>query len=286
MYGVKESYPGDLSTVARQGSGSACRSMYGGFVAWLKGKQADGKDSIAQQVVNEAHWPDMRILVLVASAKKKDVSSTDGMQDTVKTSPLIAYRASSIVPGRMTEMEKAIKDRNFSKFGELTMKDSNQFHAVCLDSFPPIFYLNETSHRAIRIVDAYNKHCGEIKAAYTFDAGPNAVIFVLKHNMEELLSLCLHYFQPQSEMTLKQFVSDPVGLTNFDLLSQFNQKKADSNSVCGKVVATLKARNPVFDMLAQIYVCKVNDGPRVVSRLSTFKKQPAASSPATKSSKL
>lgn len=56
---------GELSGIARQGSGSACRSMYGGFVQWIMGEQDDGKDSVAQQVEPETHWPELRILVLV-----------------------------------------------------------------------------------------------------------------------------------------------------------------------------------------------------------------------------
>ena len=56
---------GELSVVARQGSGSACRSMYGGFVQWTMGQREDGKDSIAQQVAPETTWPELRVLVLV-----------------------------------------------------------------------------------------------------------------------------------------------------------------------------------------------------------------------------
>lgn len=62
-YGVE----GELSGIARQGSGSACRSMYGGFVQWIMGQKDDGKDSLAQQVEPETHWPELRILVLVVS---------------------------------------------------------------------------------------------------------------------------------------------------------------------------------------------------------------------------
>ncbi len=61
VYGVE----GELSGIARQGSGSACRSMYGGFVQWIMGQKDDGKDSLAQQVEPETHWPELRILVLV-----------------------------------------------------------------------------------------------------------------------------------------------------------------------------------------------------------------------------
>lgn len=61
VFGVE----GELSAIARQGSGSACRSMYGGFVQWIMGQRDDGKDSLAQQVEPESHWPELRILVLV-----------------------------------------------------------------------------------------------------------------------------------------------------------------------------------------------------------------------------
>ena len=53
LYNVQESFPGQLSSIARQGSGSASRSLYGGFVRWQKGERADGSDSIAVQVADE-----------------------------------------------------------------------------------------------------------------------------------------------------------------------------------------------------------------------------------------
>lgn len=53
LFNVKEEYPGQLTAIARQGSGSASRSLYGGFVKWLKGEKADGTDSIAVQIADE-----------------------------------------------------------------------------------------------------------------------------------------------------------------------------------------------------------------------------------------
>ncbi|KAL9099104.1 MAG: hypothetical protein Q9163_005345 [Psora crenata] len=187
LYSLPQS-PTNLSLIARQGSGSACRSLLGGYVAWDAGCEADGRDSKARKVAPVEHWPEMRALVLVVSAEKKKVSSTSGMQATVATSSLFKTRAETVVPERMREMEDAIAGRDFERFGRLTMRDSNSFHACCLDTEPPIFYLNDVSRAAIRAVDVINEKAGKIVAAYTFDAGPNAVIYFLKKDGHSVIS--------------------------------------------------------------------------------------------------
>ncbi|KAI1375977.1 Diphosphomevalonate decarboxylase [Hypoxylon crocopeplum] len=176
------SSPTELSLIARQGSGSACRSLFGGYVAWRGGEQADGLDSKAVQVSPASHWPDMRALVLVVSAAKKGVSSTSGMQQTVGTSDLFKGRVASVVPAHMDAMEVAIQNKDFAKFAEVTMKDSNSFHACCMDTYPPIYYMNDVSRAAVRAVEAINAAAGKTVAAYTFDAGPNAVVYYLEEN--------------------------------------------------------------------------------------------------------
>ncbi|XP_038860484.1 diphosphomevalonate decarboxylase-like [Salvelinus namaycush] len=206
---------GELSVVSRQGSGSACRSMYGGFVQWIMGQQGDGKDSLAQQVEPETHWPELRVLVLVVSAERKPVGSTSGMQTSVETSSLLKHRADSVVPARMKEMIEAVHKRDFTAFAELTMKDSNQFHATCLDTYPPIFYLNDVSRRVINLVHRYNRHYRETKVAYTFDAGPNAVIYTLQQNVEEFVQVVKHFFPPETngEQFLKGLPVAPTTLS-------------------------------------------------------------------------
>ena len=187
--------PTDLSRIARQGSGSACRSLMGGYVAWNRGEKDDGSDSLAYEVAPASHWPDMRAIILVASAAKKDVSSTVGMQQTVASSTLFEHRAEVVVPKRMRAMEKAIHDRDFSAFATLATKDSNNFHATCLDTDPPIFYMNDTSRAAVRMCEAINaRHAANDASsgpicAYTFDAGPNAVIYYLADHEKEVAGL-------------------------------------------------------------------------------------------------
>lgn len=189
---------GEVSHIARQGSGSACRSMYGGFVKWNRGEIEDGLDSIAIQIAPEHHWPELKVLVVVVDDQKKKVSSTEGMQRSAATSELLWYRAAYVVPMRMEEMEKAILEKDFDKFAELTMKESSQLHAVCLDTYPSIEppYLNETSHQIMELVTAFNEASGKMKAAFTFDAGPNAFVFTTDEYFGEFVSLFARYFKP------------------------------------------------------------------------------------------
>jgi diphosphomevalonate decarboxylase len=181
LYELPDS-PSELSLIARQGSGSACRSLFGGYVAWRGGEKVDGSDSLADQVATASHWPNMRALILVVSAAKKGVSSTSGMQQTVATSGLFKQRVADVVPANMATIEAAIKARDFQRFAEVTMRDSNSFHATCADTYPPIFYMNDVSRAAIRAVETINSSVGRAVAAYTFDAGPNAVIYYLEED--------------------------------------------------------------------------------------------------------
>ncbi|XP_044111504.1 diphosphomevalonate decarboxylase [Neovison vison] len=212
VYGVES----DLSEVARRGSGSACRSLYGGFVEWQMGERADGKDSIARQVAPESHWPELRVLILVVSAEKKLTGSTAGMRTSVETSPLLRFRAESVVPARMAEMARCVQERDFPGFAQLTMKDSNQFHATCLDTFPPISYLSDTSRRVMLLVHRFNAHHGRTKVAYTFDAGPNAVVFALHDTVPEFVAAVRHCFPPESngDKFLKGLPVPPVPLSD------------------------------------------------------------------------
>ncbi|CAN7944563.1 unnamed protein product, partial [Ixodes hexagonus] len=185
---------GDLSAIARRGSGSACRSMYGGFVAWLKGSRQDGEDSVAKQIAPESHWPQMRVVILVVSDLKKDMGSTRGMGQSMLTSSLLQHRVTKVVPKHMDDITEAILNKHFHKFAELTMQESNQLHAVCLDTYPPIRYMNIISWDIVRLVHSYNKYYGVNKLAYSFDAGPNACLFMLEDSLSEVLSVVQHAF--------------------------------------------------------------------------------------------
>nr|QQO58422.1 diphosphomevalonate decarboxylase [Oliveria decumbens] len=206
LMNLKEDHS-QLSAIARQGSGSACRSLYGGFVKWIMGKEENGSDSIAVQLADEKHWDDLVIVIAVVSARQKETSSTSGMQDSCKTSMLIQHRAKEVVPKRVIQMEEAIEKRDFPSFARLACADSNQFHAVCLDTSPPIFYMNDTSHKIISCVEKWNRSEESPQVAYTFDAGPNAVMIARNRKTAALLlQRLLFHFPPHSDTDLNSYV--------------------------------------------------------------------------------
>ena len=226
------------------------------------GSSADGKDSIASQVIDEQHWPDMRVLILVANRAQKETSSTDGMQRTVLTSPLLAHRAAQLVEPRMAAMERALQARDFSTFARLTMQDSNNFHACCLDTYPPIIYLNQTSQHIIATLTSVNAIEGEGRevAAYTFDAGPNAVVYCLEKDMRQLLALFKAlYGQAESD----EWVYDPMGLVAGSGGDGVTSVKAEWLATCEK-----GKREGV--KVHQVIVSRIGGGAEITGRSHTF----------------
>jgi diphosphomevalonate decarboxylase len=171
------------------------------------GKDEGGSDSLAVQLVDEKHWDDLVIIIAVVSSRQKETSSTSGMRESVETSLLLKHRAEEVVPNRIVKMEEAIENRDFTSFAQLTCADSNQFHAVCLDTSPPIFYMNDTSHRIISCVEKWNRSEETPQVAYTFDAGPNAVLIARDRKAAtQLIRRLLFHFPPNSDTNLDSYV--------------------------------------------------------------------------------
>lgn len=305
VYGFVEQQPGELSRIARyvpsdelshrlmihtlysQGSGSASRSLEGGFVKWIKGEQADGSDSFAVQVVNEQHWPEMRVLIFVANGGQKEIGSTDGMQLTVETSPLLKYRCEEVVPKRMADIELAIQRKDFETFANITMADSNQFHAVCLDTLPPIFYLNQTSKAIIDLCNAWNKSNG-ISVAYTYDAGPNAVIYTLESTMDAFLHFALSYFAADGKDFSKsvfhhalfplilplglfvacRLINDPLHLSKYSSLPSADALPALESTT--KLIEK-SGRRTEDERIYSVIVSRVGRGAEIKKRAHSFK---------------
>ena len=178
----------EISILARLGSGSASRSIFGGFAKWNAGKQADGEDCFAEQIAPSSHWPGLADVIAVTDAGKKKVSSKMGMERTVDTSELFECRLKHL-PARLERTEIAIVSRDFAALGPEIMKDSNSMHATMLETWPPVIYLNDVSRAIVEAVHAYNTNAGEIRVAYTFDAGPNAHLITTRLEVAKVKSM-------------------------------------------------------------------------------------------------
>ena len=164
--------PEQLSVLARMGSGSASRSLWGGFVRWQLGEQPDGSDSHGIPVAPADHW-DVAMVVAVVSGAKKSVGSTEGMERSRHTSPY--YQAwVDTAEAQVDEGQAAVLARDLPRLGEVMEASTLQMHSVMHTSRPPIVYW------AGRTLDCWHA-VAELRrqgigAWATMDAGPNVKV--------------------------------------------------------------------------------------------------------------
>ena len=125
----------ELSILARQGSGSACRSIPDGFVEWLDGDTSDA--SYAVSLYPPDYW-DLIDVVAVVSEGRKDVPSSEG-QKLVSTSPFFPVRKAHIQE-KLALCKKILAEKNFTNLGELMEAEALEMHAVMLTSKPSLIY--------------------------------------------------------------------------------------------------------------------------------------------------
>ncbi len=172
----------ELSRLTRQGSGSACRSIYGGFAEWQKGEHEDGTDSYAVPIAPQDHW-DIRVAAVVLDAKMKKVSSREGMKRTVDTSTFFKGWVDSI-PHDLDVIKDGIQNRNFEKVGEIAEANCLKMHATTLGAIPPFTYWHDTTMAVMQTVQAMREN--GVPAYFTIDAGPNVKVLYLPENEQKV----------------------------------------------------------------------------------------------------
>ncbi len=173
----------DLSIFARRGSGSASRSIHGGFVKWNKGEKPDGSDSFAVQIAESKHWSDLSMLVTVVSPKEKKVSSRTGMKQTVKTSQL--YKAwLETINVDLKNVEKAILEKNFPLLGSTLENNALKMHSTMHTTNPPIIYWEAGSLIIMKEVISLREE--GVECYFTMDAGPQVKILCLEKDISKI----------------------------------------------------------------------------------------------------
>jgi diphosphomevalonate decarboxylase len=165
--------PDELSELARLGSGSAARSIFGGFVEMAPGERADGRDAVAAPVAGGEAWPDLRLVVAVTSEGPKPVGSTEAMERTTRTSPYYAAWIAS-VPGDLADARAAVAARDLPRLGAVAERSALRMHASALGADPGILYWTAATVAAIETVKALRAR-GRA-AFFTIDAGPHVKV--------------------------------------------------------------------------------------------------------------
>ncbi|HLD85606.1 MAG TPA: diphosphomevalonate decarboxylase [archaeon] len=173
----------ELSMLSRQGSGSASRSIHGGFVEWLKGEEDDGSDSYAKQLADKKYWPDFRMIACIVSEAKKATSSRAGMAQTVSTSPYYDGWLKSIDKD-LQHMRKGIHNKDFTLVGSTAEHNALKMHATMMTTKPAIIYWALATIEIMHAV-MYWREQG-LESYFTMDAGPQVKILCLEKDVSKI----------------------------------------------------------------------------------------------------
>lgn len=168
----------ELSRLARRGSGSACRSIPGGFVEWRAG--TGDEDSFAVSIAPPEHW-DLADCIAIVHAGHKKTGSTEG-HALAGTSPLQSARVED-APRRLQICRDAILRRDFDALAGIIELDSDLMHAVMMTSNPPLLYWQAATVEVFHAVREWR--ADGLPVAYTVDAGPNVHVICPRQVREE-----------------------------------------------------------------------------------------------------
>ncbi|MBR9827860.1 MAG: diphosphomevalonate decarboxylase [Oceanospirillales bacterium] len=174
--------PEHLSIMARMGSGSACRSLFTGFVEWRMGQREDGLDSHGVQL--EQQWPGFCIGLVEIDAGEKATDSRSGMQRTVETAHLYqSWPLQAAVD--LGKLQQAIAERDFELLGQTAEQNALSMHATMIASWPPLLYWQPESVAAMQKV--WQLRSQGLQVYFTMDAGPNLKLLFQRADRATLL---------------------------------------------------------------------------------------------------
>lgn len=169
----------ELSILARQGSGSACRSIPDGFVEWTDGDTSE--TSYAQSLYPSDYW-DLSDVVVIVSEGRKDVATSEG-QKLVNTSPFFPYRKAHI--GEKLEQAKLLlSEKNFSLFGEFVEAEALELHAIMLTSTPSLIYWTPGTLMIMKLVKKWRREGLEVY--FTINTGQDIHLICKQKSIVEV----------------------------------------------------------------------------------------------------
>ncbi|OGE32518.1 diphosphomevalonate decarboxylase [Candidatus Daviesbacteria bacterium RIFCSPHIGHO2_02_FULL_36_13] len=169
----------ELSILARQGSGSACRSIPSGFVEWLDGNTSES--SYAKTIFPANHWA-IADVVAIVSEGKKEISSSEG-QKSVSSSPFMKTRQSHMRKKNIL-VKKLIKEKNFKEFGELLEAEALELHTIMLTQRPALIYWTPGTLKIMKLVGHWRNE--RLSVYFTINTGQDIHLICEQKNIRKL----------------------------------------------------------------------------------------------------
>jgi diphosphomevalonate decarboxylase len=179
--------PRERSIVARQGSGSAARSIFGGFVEMRAGSSPDGSDSFAEPLLESKEWP-LEVVIAVTAKAEKAVGSRTGMTRSASSSPYYAAWVAGQPPD-LAAARAAIRARDIAALAHVAEHNCLKMHAAALAALPPLVYWNGATVECLHAVQRLRG--AGVPVFFTIDAGP------------QLKAVCAPDARPEVERTLR-----------------------------------------------------------------------------------
>ncbi len=176
----------ELSKIARIGSGSASRSIFGGFSIWHKGQ--NNNDSFAESILNPVDF-DIRVIDILADKRIKKISSSEGMQLAQTSLNYSDWLKKN--DNQISEMLRAISDHDLEKIGLIAEDNSLSMHELNRTAKIPFDYFTDNTRQIIaKVNELYRK--GTLAFA-TVDAGPNVKVITNSEYQEKIINSLKDY---------------------------------------------------------------------------------------------
>lgn len=169
----------DLSILARQGSGSACRSIPDGLVEWMDGDTSETSYGVS---VFSPDYFDISDVIAVVSTEKKFLATSEG-QKSARSGIFFEKRLEGI-PEKIKKVKKLIEEKNFSDFGDIVEREALEFHSILFTSNPPLFYWTPGTVAVMKYVQSLRRE--GLECYFTINTGQDVHVICKKEDAEKV----------------------------------------------------------------------------------------------------
>jgi diphosphomevalonate decarboxylase len=171
-----------LADLARRCSGSAARSIYGGFAEIRITGEHGPRATTTAQLLEPGAWP-LRVVIAVTETGEKEVGSTDGMDLTSRTSPYYPAWVDSS-DADLVEAREAIEAMDFERLAAVSEHSCLKMHGVMMTARPGLLYWNAATLECLHLIRSLRR--GGAGAFFTVDAGPQVKAVCLPADEERV----------------------------------------------------------------------------------------------------